>query len=420
MSIEYAYVDFNGLEVPISRFNAVEYDSPDTISRLTAQRFNELIADSELTGEDFMFGYGAREVGNGIVIQASGLTPTVKLSIINSGYIIIDWGDGSTDTAITEADMSHIYTDGLSSHEIIISGVMENIYRFWIIDGESTDIQLDRRLTSLIFISAGESLFTSLIIPAELTSLIYINVNTSPLLEKVVVPNNALAMETFVSYQCPAFEELNISRYWNDFEYLSIDNSSHQNASLNALMYEFAQSLDTRAVAIEFYARGFSVGDVDETSGGINGVEAYWAIKDDARFSHIVDLNNTPSRTASYIPTTNGDGFKDLESSSSSGVKSLREFILVDNLLLGDFVAEDDIPQNEYILLNAKEGSFLQNPLQGVGIHGYTQSPSSNQQLIDNVVEKFALDSLRVIGISKVGDDLSIESEDYNTRNGDI
>jgi len=55
-----------------------------------------------------------------------------------------------------------------------------------------------------------------------------------------------------------------------------------------------------------------------------------------------------------------------------------------------------------------------------VGIHGYTQSPSSNQQLIDNVVEKFALDSLRVIGISKVGDDLSIESEDYNTRNGDI
>jgi hypothetical protein len=107
-------------------------------------------------------------------------------------------------------------------------------------------------------------------------------------------------------------------------------------------------------------------------------------------------------------------------SQSVTDVTTNNDFVAINKLLMGDFVVDDYIPHNEYILLNANEGSFLQTPLQGVGIAKYTQSPSSNQQLIDNVVEKFALDFLRVVDISKDVDNLIIESEDYNTKNGNI
>ena len=88
--------------------------------------------------------------------------------------------------------------------------------------------------------------------------------------------------------------------------------------------------------------------------------------------------------------------------------------IFVRDLILGDFVIEDNITQNEYLLLNANEGSFLQHPLQGVGIGSFIQSPSSDQSLINTVVEKFAQDTLRVIGIQKIEETLTVESEDFN------
>ena len=89
-------------------------------------------------------------------------------------------------------------------------------------------------------------------------------------------------------------------------------------------------------------------------------------------------------------------------------------YFIINRSVLGDFVVEDKISQNEYILLNASEGSFHQVPLQGVGIGNYIQSPTSDQQLLDKVVEKFAVDALRVLGIVKNDDNITIETEDFN------
>lgn len=100
----------------------------------------------------------------------------------------------------------------------------------------------------------------------------------------------------------------------------------------------------------------------------------------------------------------------------SGGTQTAYESMYVRKAILGDFVVEDNKTQNEYILLNINEGSLLQNPLQGVGLQNYIQSPSSNESLVNAVVEKFALDSLRVIGIQKTDDNLTIESEDYNIK----
>ena len=87
--------------------------------------------------------------------------------------------------------------------------------------------------------------------------------------------------------------------------------------------------------------------------------------------------------------------------------------------MLGDFVASgtegENITQNEYIILNINEGSLLQDPLQGVGIQKYIQSPSSNQDIINEITEKLALDALTVIGLEIVGSKISIKSEDQKT-----
>lgn len=90
------------------------------------------------------------------------------------------------------------------------------------------------------------------------------------------------------------------------------------------------------------------------------------------------------------------------------------EYFLMTVLVLGDFVVENNLNQNEYILLNANEGSFLQNPTFGVNASSYIQSPSSNETFLQTIVDKFAQDALRVLGIQKSEDVIEIQSEDYN------
>ena len=82
-------------------------------------------------------------------------------------------------------------------------------------------------------------------------------------------------------------------------------------------------------------------------------------------------------------------------------------------MVLGDFVAEDNVLQNEYILLNSNEGSFLQSPTFGVELGNFLQAPSSDSQILQTIVDKFAQDALRVIGISKNGETINVQSEDF-------
>ena len=90
------------------------------------------------------------------------------------------------------------------------------------------------------------------------------------------------------------------------------------------------------------------------------------------------------------------------------------EYFILNILVLGDFVVEDNINQNEYILLNANEGGFLQNPTFGVGAANYINSPTSDDQFLQIIVDKLAQDSLRVLGIQKVNEVIELQSKDFN------
>jgi len=134
----------------------------------------------------------------------------------------------------------------------------------------------------------------------------------------------------------------------------------------------------------------------------------FYSDGDTPKYITVADFN----QIVNEIKTTDEDltfGYSEYDDGST-----VYGHIVIKRVVLGDFVVEDNVIQNEYILLNVSEGSFLQNPLQGVDINSFLQSPSTEQQLLDTVVEKFAQDSLRVMGIRKVGDSLIVQSEDFN------
>tara|TARA_R110002020_G_scaffold171353_1_gene361348 strand:- start:270 stop:977 length:708 start_codon:yes stop_codon:yes gene_type:complete len=87
---------------------------------------------------------------------------------------------------------------------------------------------------------------------------------------------------------------------------------------------------------------------------------------------------------------------------------------LIEAKVLGDFVVKDFLPQNEFVVMNASEGSFLQHPTFGVGLRDYIQSPTSSDELIQRVTNKLAQDGLRVIGINTKDGLLSVQSEEAN------
>lgn len=47
--------------------------------------------------------------------------------LYGEGNIIVDWGDGLTDTIIKDESISHTYTDGLSSHDVTFHGQINDI-----------------------------------------------------------------------------------------------------------------------------------------------------------------------------------------------------------------------------------------------------------------------------------------------------
>lgn len=92
------------------------------------------------------------------------------------------------------------------------------------------------------------------------------------------------------------------------------------------------------------------------------------------------------------------------------------EYFVMNVLVLGDFVVENSVNQNEYVLLNGNEGSFLQNPTFCVGAKNYIQAPTNDEGFLQTIVEKFAQDSLRVLGIARINDVIELQSEEFNNR----
>ena len=91
---------------------------------------------------------------------------------------------------------------------------------------------------------------------------------------------------------------------------------------------------------------------------------------------------------------------------------------VVDTIGFGDFKIGNGITQNEYMLLKGNEGFLLQDPVAGVGIKNFINSPTNSQDLVEKVIDKFKQDLLQVVNIEQTDEGLlRIESQDINRVN---
>lgn len=415
---EYVYLDSDGLPNQISRLK-LGFSSPtQTFKYLNVEEFNKLIDSTELVDENLVFNYDFDEVVTSIAATTEQSTITLNIWIDTPfSEFTVDWGDGVIETITGEFDLtdSHTYTDNLKSHVIKVEGDLTIVTRIDFEDQLITGLYLPAGLINLTVLKAGNCLLTSLIIPYTLVLIENIQVQGNTSLNTLVIPDTLEEFGQLNASDCD-LSQFYISRFWKGAVTgidIRLGDSSLNKSGVNNMLNELVSSV-SNDVAFHIDLSGNN-SQPDETSGGLNGIESFWKLRD---AGHTVLIDVDPPRLEQYkLPTTVADGRIDrIAPPIPDGVGTKFEYVIVNPLHLGDFVIEDYIPQNEYILLNANEGSFLQNPLQGVGLMKYLQSPSTSEEMINEVIEKFANDALRVLGIRKNGDNLTIETEDYNKK----
>tara|TARA_R110000765_G_scaffold245498_3_gene347625 strand:- start:395 stop:1141 length:747 start_codon:yes stop_codon:yes gene_type:complete len=209
----------------------------------------------------------------------------------------------------------------------------------------------------------------------------------------------------------------NSSALWSNMQIFDFSGCSLGVEDVNQMLVVMDSM--TTSQALEVIVDGISNATPDNISGGNDGITAYWSLFDKG---YTVQINGEVPRPIDF-PTpkviSDSDGVINqsfIPQTSTTSVETLIETFVAESILLGDFFVEDSIPQNEYTLLNINEGAFLQNPTYGTGMSKYIQSPNSDNDIINIIVEKFAQDSLRVMGIEKNNEIINVESEDFNSK----
>lgn len=173
------------------------------------------------------------------------------------------------------------------------------------------------------------------------------------------------------------------------------------------------------------FGRSAAFNPPDHSSGGFDGIQAYNNILEQNATNEPIDLDKTISivengdpYSVPVVPPT--EDYDDRIPAVPvptppipTGISdsSVTSAVTVSSVKLGDFVAEEAVEQNEYILMNINEGEFLKSPISGVGIKNYLQSPSGGQEMVDAITSKFSLDNLRVMKLDINETTIAIKSE---------
>ena len=117
--------------------------------------------------------------------------------LLTTGDVIVDWGDGSTDTVNNpDTPLTHTYSDGLSSHDITFIGTVTSLgpHCFYNCSG-LTSVTIPDSVTSIGVSCFNEcSGLTSVVIPDSVTSIgVYCFWGCSGL-TSVVIPNSVTSL----------------------------------------------------------------------------------------------------------------------------------------------------------------------------------------------------------------------------------
>ena len=153
----------------------------------------------------------ATVTGNSITL---GIDPNV-IWLGSNGSVVIDWGDGTTSTVNNpRTQLSHSYTDSLSSHDILFVGDITSLGNYCFTECTGlTSISIPSSVTSL-----GNGCFTectgltSISIPSSVTSLGNGCFNYCTGLTSVTIPDSVTSIGDSCFWWCTALVDYQL--YW--------------------------------------------------------------------------------------------------------------------------------------------------------------------------------------------------------------
>ena len=160
--------------------------------------------------------------GNNVTLGASEVSETHWL--LSNGDVKIDWGDGTSDTVNNPTTMlSHTYTDGKSSHDIVLIGEITGLgnYCFSGCTG-LTSVTIPNSVTSL-----GGACFygctglTSITIPNSVTSLGGYCFSGCTGLTSITIPNLVTTLGRVCFYGCTSIIDYQL--YWTGNNIITYD-----------------------------------------------------------------------------------------------------------------------------------------------------------------------------------------------------
>ena len=137
------------------------------------------------------------------------------------GNVIIDWGDGTQSTVKNPTTkLTHNYTDGKQSHNIVFLGITTSIYDgcFFNCTG-LTSIIIPLSVTSLGSSCFYNSSFTSIKIPSSVTSLGNSCFYSCSGLTSVTIPSSVTSIESYCFAYCTGLTSVTIPSSVTSLEY---------------------------------------------------------------------------------------------------------------------------------------------------------------------------------------------------------
>jgi len=411
--IEYSYINGLGLEVFLGQFNSIGFVSTSSPSFLTVGSFKQLLSEAKENNQSARFKYFYSEKSESFyysIQECLGQT-SVGIELTNqSQSFTVDWGDGNSDI-ITGSNINIVHTYSVSGDYVI---VVKDIDMSFIegIDvnftagnsGRVSGISISDKLVNLKKLALTKTNLKSIKIPDVLTNMEHFVLTDNTELSELVLPQTLTKLSNVELQFAPKLTKLIT---YPEFRYskfilfdLALDAESINMVINNAMISDYR---DVGAILILLSGTNAIP---DETSGGINGLQAWSNLIYEGDIN--VQVNGSPTPLP-FVPYQQIETPK--QTDPVNPIPDSKEAIIVSKVVMGDFVVEDSVSQNEYILLNIDEGSYLQSPISGVGLRNYLQSPSGGQEMVDVIVSKFSLDNLGIVQLDINDSTISITSE---------
>ena len=180
----------------------------------------------------------AEVTGNSITL--GGLEGHFWLSSV--GEVIIDWGDGTTDTVNNPYSLlTHNYADGITNHNIVFVGEVTGFNQCFYMCTNLTTISIPNSVTRLLSNTfQGCTGLTSVSIPSSVTSIDFYGFKDCTSLTTVSIPDSVTSLGSYCFYGCSSLIDYQL--YWTGNDIITYDSGKMPNNTNTVFTIPYGQT----------------------------------------------------------------------------------------------------------------------------------------------------------------------------------